>query len=270
MVKNNRWVTLCYSRTAKNMLKVGWGYWDDVCFNFHSLVTRHILPELDTCTHILLYYYRLWTAGFANPCPTIAMQSLDPGDQEDRVPHCVNQPVVLLLPFHMLHPVRITKLTTFCWIYMFVLVQLVMILPFLWCYVNRLAILYGTQWNQKYWKLYAPPTTCNSATSHWHADRPLYNIYTHEYFHGIRGLYMCTQSPSCNSLFPDIQKHPKNVFTSWPPYFKYLLSLIYDVIFWTLHIHLTGGEKYVIRNIAKPGGLLHRGRISTFATVNST
>ena len=35
-----------------------------------------------------------------------------------------------------------------------------------------------------------------------------------------------------------------------------------------VHIHLAGEEKYVARNIAKPGGLLHRGRISTFATAN--
>jgi len=35
-----------------------------------------------------------------------------------------------------------------------------------------------------------------------------------------------------------------------------------------VHIHLTGEEKYVARNIAKPGELLHRGRISTFATAN--
>ena len=34
-----------------------------------------------------------------------------------------------------------------------------------------------------------------------------------------------------------------------------------------VHIHLTGGEKYVVRNVAKPGGL-HRGSISTSATAN--
>jgi len=34
------------------------------------------------------------------------------------------------------------------------------------------------------------------------------------------------------------------------------------------HIHLAGEEKYVARNIEKPEGLLHRGRISTFATAN--
>jgi len=70
------------------------------------------------------------------------------------------------------------------------LVQLVMILPFLWCYIQHcLAILYSVQWEHNRTrsteKLYAPPTTCNSATSHWHADRPLCNTYTHEYFDWI-------------------------------------------------------------------------------------
>jgi len=32
------------------------------------------------------------------------------------------------------------------------------------------------------------------------------------------------------------------------------------------HIHLAGEEKYVAGNIAKPGGLLHTSRISTFVT----
>ena len=34
------------------------------------------------------------------------------------------------------------------------------------------------------------------------------------------------------------------------------------------HIHLAGKMKYVARNMAKPGGLLHRGRISTSVTAN--
>ena len=29
-----------------------------------------------------------------------------------------------------------------------------------------------------------------------------------------------------------------------------------------VHIHLTGGEKYVVRNIAKPGGRLGKGSLS--------
>jgi len=32
------------------------------------------------------------------------------------------------------------------------------------------------------------------------------------------------------------------------------------------HIRLAGEDKFVAGNIAKPGGLLHRGRISTFVT----
>ena len=36
------------------------------------------------------------------------------------------------------------------------------------------------------------------------------------------------------------------------------------------HIHLAGEEKYVTGNIAKPGGLLHTGRISTFVIATPT
>ena len=117
---NNRWLTISYSRNARNTLKVGRAYWEDVCFNFHSLVARHYyylctwLGHLYGSTALLLWLYcsttiESWTANFANPCPTIVMQSLDTGDQEDRVQHCVIQMVALLLSFH------VTKLTRLCW-----------------------------------------------------------------------------------------------------------------------------------------------------------
>jgi len=35
------------------------------------------------------------------------------------------------------------------------------------------------------------------------------------------------------------------------------------------HIHSVGEKKYVAGNIAKPGGLLQGGRISTYATANT-
>ena len=58
------------------------------------------------------------------------MQPLDPGDQEDRVPHCVIQPVFLLLPFNIAAPSKDNQ-TDYILLDMFVLVQLVMVLPFL-------------------------------------------------------------------------------------------------------------------------------------------
>ena len=58
------------------------------------------------------------------------MQSLDTGNQEDRVPHCVVQPVVLLLPFNIAAPSEDNQ-TDYILLDMFVLVQLVLVLPFL-------------------------------------------------------------------------------------------------------------------------------------------
>ena len=59
------------------------------------------------------------------------MQSLDPGDQEDRVPHCVIQPVVLLLPFNIAAPSEDNQTDYILLDIMLVLVQLVMVLPLL-------------------------------------------------------------------------------------------------------------------------------------------
>jgi len=191
MVINNRWVTLCYSHTARNMLRIGWAYWDRWCLLQVPLniVTSHILPELDTCTHILLWYYRIWTASFANPCPTIAMQSLDTGDQEDRVWHCVIQPAVLLLSFHVAATGEDNQtddpLLEIAFLYSASVGP-----PFHWCYVqHRLALPYSVQWEHNRTRstencMHLPPPaivlphtdilTCHCTT------------YTREYFHWIK------------------------------------------------------------------------------------
>ena len=107
------------------------------------------------------------------------------------------QPVVLLLSFHVAATGEDNQ-TDDPLLEMAFLYSASVGPPFHWCYIQHCqVILYSVQrehnGTRSIEKLYAPPTTCNSATSHWHADRPLYNIYTHEYFHWIRRLYMCTQ-----------------------------------------------------------------------------